>query len=136
MDYQQHSHALSNLSVWDAITRIEKVRKTKKQKQIDFKTKEVHETMLEQETMNAEADNMCSIDKLLLSTTRKRPAFNLLSNHLDSMTHTHKICPPIKRMIPVPIGPAITRRDHEPVKERYARLMLILFKPWQHAHDL
>ncbi|TDL19358.1 hypothetical protein BD410DRAFT_694019, partial [Rickenella mellea] len=33
-------------------------------------------------------------------------------------------------------GPGIPRRDKEEVRERYARLMLILFKPWRTASDL
>ncbi|KAJ7079216.1 hypothetical protein C8R43DRAFT_835417, partial [Mycena crocata] len=38
--------------------------------------------------------------------------------------------------VPVPIGPAIPRRDREVSREKHARLMLILFKPWRHAEDL
>ncbi|KAJ7167185.1 hypothetical protein C8R43DRAFT_825937, partial [Mycena crocata] len=38
--------------------------------------------------------------------------------------------------VPVPIGPAIPRRDQENSREKHARLMLILFKPWRHAEDL
>ncbi|KAJ6522573.1 hypothetical protein B0H19DRAFT_870244, partial [Mycena capillaripes] len=33
-------------------------------------------------------------------------------------------------------GPAMPRRDVEELKEKHARLMLILFKPWRHASDL
>ncbi|KAJ7843876.1 hypothetical protein B0H14DRAFT_2251405, partial [Mycena olivaceomarginata] len=35
--------------------------------------------------------------------------------------------------VPVPIGPAMPRRD---LKQKHGRLMLILFKPWRHASDL
>ncbi|KAF8064260.1 hypothetical protein FPV67DRAFT_1395183, partial [Lyophyllum atratum] len=38
--------------------------------------------------------------------------------------------------IPVPIGPSIPRRDGIDVQERYARLMVILFKPWRNAMNL
>ncbi|KZV89334.1 hypothetical protein EXIGLDRAFT_574920, partial [Exidia glandulosa HHB12029] len=38
--------------------------------------------------------------------------------------------------IPVPIGPAIPRRDSPEIYPRYCRLMLILFKPWRSAKDL
>ncbi|KAJ6516522.1 hypothetical protein DFH09DRAFT_894240, partial [Mycena vulgaris] len=38
--------------------------------------------------------------------------------------------------VPVPIGPAIPRRDHQSSAAKHARLMLILFKPWRHAADL
>ncbi|KAI0059115.1 hypothetical protein BV25DRAFT_1779794, partial [Artomyces pyxidatus] len=33
-------------------------------------------------------------------------------------------------------GPALPRRDRPELRSRYCRLMLMLFKPWQHAHDL
>ncbi|KAJ7157827.1 hypothetical protein C8R46DRAFT_816163, partial [Mycena filopes] len=39
--------------------------------------------------------------------------------------------------IPVPIGPAMPRRDRDDfTKHKHARLMLILFKPWRHTSDL
>ncbi|KAJ3836598.1 hypothetical protein F5878DRAFT_504973, partial [Lentinula raphanica] len=38
--------------------------------------------------------------------------------------------------MPVPIGPSIPRRDRPELYERYARLMLILFKPWRSYKDL
>ncbi|KAJ7112149.1 hypothetical protein C8R44DRAFT_585330, partial [Mycena epipterygia] len=38
--------------------------------------------------------------------------------------------------VPVPIGPAIPRRDKPEMYARYCRLMLIFFKPWRHANDL
>ncbi|KAJ7489721.1 hypothetical protein B0H11DRAFT_1691528, partial [Mycena galericulata] len=38
--------------------------------------------------------------------------------------------------VPVPIGPALPRRDMDDLKPKHARLMLILFKPWRHANDL
>ncbi|KAJ7715908.1 hypothetical protein DFH07DRAFT_695831, partial [Mycena maculata] len=38
--------------------------------------------------------------------------------------------------VPVPIGPAMPRRDVKDLKQKHARLMLILFKPWRHASDL
>ena len=39
-------------------------------------------------------------------------------------------------VVPVPIGPAIPRRDDRDNYERYCRLMLILFKPWRQAGQL
>ncbi|KAI9064821.1 hypothetical protein FKP32DRAFT_1527735, partial [Trametes sanguinea] len=33
-------------------------------------------------------------------------------------------------------GPPVPRRDRETDIERYARLMLILFKPWTHPAEL
>ena len=39
-------------------------------------------------------------------------------------------------VVPVPIGPALPRRDQPELYERYCRLMLILFKPWREPRDL
>ncbi|KAJ7777685.1 hypothetical protein DFH07DRAFT_731297, partial [Mycena maculata] len=43
---------------------------------------------------------------------------------------------PYDTLVPVPIGPAIPRRDKVDAYARYCRLMLIFFKPWRHANDL
>ncbi|KAJ7020463.1 hypothetical protein C8F04DRAFT_974254, partial [Mycena alexandri] len=50
--------------------------------------------------------------------------------------HVIKVRPHHKRKVPVPIGPALPRRDTPALIEKHARLMLILFKPWRHASDL
>ncbi|KAJ6525415.1 hypothetical protein B0H19DRAFT_851731, partial [Mycena capillaripes] len=56
--------------------------------------------------------------------------------HIEEATHILRVCSENARKIPVPIGPAMPRRDVEELKHKHARLMLILFKPWRHAHDL
>ncbi|KAI9059343.1 hypothetical protein FKP32DRAFT_1528435, partial [Trametes sanguinea] len=33
-------------------------------------------------------------------------------------------------------GPAMPRRDRDEQKDRYGRLMMLLFKPWRRASDL
>ncbi|KAJ7086288.1 hypothetical protein C8R43DRAFT_909066, partial [Mycena crocata] len=57
-------------------------------------------------------------------------------DHLESDTHVSCVTSYLKRSIPVPIGPAIPRRDKLASVPKHARLMLILFKPWRHADDL
>jgi hypothetical protein len=39
-------------------------------------------------------------------------------------------------VVPVPIGPALPRRDQPEGQARYCRLMLILFRPWRNLTDL
>ncbi|KAJ7016398.1 hypothetical protein C8F04DRAFT_948821, partial [Mycena alexandri] len=56
--------------------------------------------------------------------------------HLQDNTHTIKVRSYFRRKIPVPIGPALPRRDTPASEQKHARLMLILFKPWRHASDL
>ncbi|KAJ3761500.1 hypothetical protein EV360DRAFT_37618, partial [Lentinula raphanica] len=67
---------------------------------------------------------------------RKRPRFGFQNGHDEAGTHCLLLTAPVCRRIPVPIGPAVPRRDRPQVFERYARLMLILFKPWRSHNDL
>ncbi|KAJ7488607.1 hypothetical protein B0H11DRAFT_1633715, partial [Mycena galericulata] len=56
--------------------------------------------------------------------------------HIEASTHFLRVCSPLARKIPVPIGPALPRRDMPDLVHKHARMMLILFKPWRHANDL
>ncbi|KAJ6611923.1 hypothetical protein B0H10DRAFT_1808537, partial [Mycena sp. CBHHK59/15] len=56
--------------------------------------------------------------------------------HIEASTHMLHVCSPMSRKVPVPIGPAMPRRDMDDLKQKHAQLMLILFKPWRHACDL
>ncbi|KAJ7831616.1 hypothetical protein B0H14DRAFT_2365079 [Mycena olivaceomarginata] len=64
------------------------------------------------------------------------PRVSFRKDHLESETHTIKVRPYLKRKVPVPIGPALPRRDTPTTAQKHARLMLILFKPWRDADDL
>ncbi|KAJ6471185.1 hypothetical protein DFH09DRAFT_913055, partial [Mycena vulgaris] len=64
------------------------------------------------------------------------PRIPFLKDHLEDTTHHIKVLPYRKRKVPVPIGPALPRRDQPASVQKHARLMLILFKPWKHAEDL
>ncbi|KAJ7486646.1 hypothetical protein FB451DRAFT_1026851, partial [Mycena latifolia] len=59
-----------------------------------------------------------------------------METHLESDTHLVRVRAHKNRRVPVPIGPALPRRDHENSAAKHARLMLILFKPWRHSADL
>ncbi|KAG2135282.1 hypothetical protein DEU56DRAFT_738043, partial [Suillus clintonianus] len=65
-----------------------------------------------------------------------RPTFSIQSSHIESRTHHLVIRHPRNRRVPVPIGPSLPRRDRPDVKQRYCRLMLILFMPWNAPCDL
>ncbi|KAJ7587460.1 hypothetical protein C8J56DRAFT_786200, partial [Mycena floridula] len=75
-------------------------------------------------------------NRLLQSNKRKRPRIEFETAHDESETHIQCIRTLKDRRIPVPIGPAIPRRDHEVNVQKHARLMLILFKPWMDAASL
>lgn len=47
-----------------------------------------------------------------------------------------KIVHPNSALVPVPIGPALPRRDQPDIYARYCRLMLLMFIPWRKSSDL
>ncbi|KAH7924615.1 hypothetical protein BV22DRAFT_1012930, partial [Leucogyrophana mollusca] len=73
---------------------------------------------------------------LLDDRTHRRPVGSLHVPHPESQTHLLKVRTPKRRLVPVPTGPGIPRRDRAELKERYCRLMLIFFKPWRRPSDL
>ncbi|EMD41244.1 hypothetical protein CERSUDRAFT_69846 [Gelatoporia subvermispora B] len=58
------------------------------------------------------------------------------ASHLEQECKCLKVLHPSKRLVPVPIGPALPCRDVPVQSARYCRLMLMFFKPWRHAHNL
>jgi hypothetical protein len=126
LNYQERSPFLDNLCLWDMVAQVEKIRKIKQDEAEDAK---------DNDSNYNDIPNM-ECEDILASDTRVRPRLSFSSRHPDRMTHVQRVLQTQKRFIPVPIGPSIPRRDREQVKERYCRLMLIMFKPWRHARDL
>jgi hypothetical protein len=131
--------------VWDFVARVEKVKK----KEAKRRHKKQHngerpddDLELELENTNPEsAETRSSWNKemdgdILAWSGRARPIVDLDTEHLEFDTHVLRVSTPILRKVPVPIGPALPRRDRDELKHMHARLMLILFKPWRHASDL
>lgn len=56
--------------------------------------------------------------------------------HVQSKSHSLRIIPSNKQRIPVLIGPSLPSRTNSDCHEQYARLMLMLFKPWRTPQDL
>ena len=75
-------------------------------------------------------------DDVLMDRSYRRPSFMFLPHHVEHKTRQARVRHPLKRYIPVPIGPGLPRRDREDSLARHARLMLVLFKPWRRASDL
>ncbi|TDL18177.1 hypothetical protein BD410DRAFT_728833, partial [Rickenella mellea] len=65
-----------------------------------------------------------------------RPRAHFLPQHLEFDTHILRIRHPNNRLVPVPIGPSLPRRDRAEQRAKHCRLMLIFFKPWRHASHL
>ena len=155
-DYIYRGEKLSDLSVWDYFSRIEKIRKNKdkKKKLIDLDNADTYSDM--SDTSDCEDDCIDSTHETippeqlgilwdlhyhcnpLLTDNRKnkRPRIRFTSQHSDEETHRQKIRLRQSRLVPVPIGPPLPRRDREDSIEKHARLMLILFKPWTSPLDL
>lgn len=130
LDYITRPAALHHICLWDFIAQIKKVTK-RNQTSDSSANSDIEATDL------ADGDNTHQSDRALLQLdTRTRPRFSLPVEHPE---HDHKdmqIIHPHNRFIPVPIGPAIPRRDRVALYPKYCRLMLILFKPWRAVTDL
>lgn len=56
--------------------------------------------------------------------------------HKEYHSHVQLVLADHQRLIPMPWGEALPRRDRPALYERYCHLMLIFFKPWKHGSDL
>ncbi|KAF7328376.1 ATP-dependent DNA helicase [Mycena venus] len=148
-DYQNRGTLLEHVSVWDFTARVEKVSKAA--------GKRKHRTLNGSDDLEEELEHQPDCDDDLAPVTtpdaleetledyegnilaysgRVRPKVELKDSHVETSTHFLRVCTPITRKIPVPMGPAMPRRDMDDLTQKHARLMLILFKPWRHARDL
>ena len=117
MDYQLRPSIFNNICVWDFITSFDKKRLIRKEKNKNMQ-------------MNTDDDD-CSDD----DSTNNMNINRFLEGHLEHNSH-HLVSRKSKKLVVVPIGPSLPRRDHSETYAKYCRLMLILFKPWRNAADL
>lgn len=128
-NYIHRGHSLEHLSLWDFCAQVDKVSgRLNKNAQSEEGTPGDREECPNNEEL--------TIFEVLASESFKRPKDNFLEAHQDHGTHHHVMVAPSFRWIPVPIGPAIPRRDKKHCHPRYCRLMLMLFKPWRTCSDL
>jgi hypothetical protein len=133
IDYQQRSSYLDQVCLWDMIAQVEKIRKKKTPQSND----EVEDNESYMAGNDESSENMESTsDDLLASKSNTSQKLDFMPDHPEMMTHCLRIHKTDDRLVPVPIGPSIPRRDRNEVRERYCRLMLIMFKPWRHAKHL
>ncbi|KAF5326514.1 hypothetical protein D9611_000713 [Ephemerocybe angulata] len=149
-DYLLRGDRLKGLSLWDFVAQVDKVAistDARVHKHRDNRPEEYSkngncydEDDSEDMEWEASEDHQSTISmaEMLLDTHRLRPRSQLKEAHPDSRTHCLRVRLPTQRYVPVPIGPAIPRRDSSKPEdiERHSRLMLILFKPWQNPDDL
>jgi hypothetical protein len=164
-DYQNRGSLLEHVSVWEFITRVEKTSKAAAKRkhrealnndevdpddELDILEEDMNKTV-DVETYGTQGtpvpidvDPVQSLEEtpeefdgdILSYYGRTRPKVELNILHIEASTHILRVCSPRLRRVPVPIGPALPRRDMPDLIQKYARLMLILFKPWRHACDL
>jgi hypothetical protein len=115
MDYQLRPMIYDHICVWDFITSFDKKEKNSKNKDKNIDD-------------NLESD--CSDD----DTANNKDINTFLDGHLEQ--HSHQLISHSYKLVAVPIGPSLPRRDHSECYTKYCRIMLILFKPWRHATDL
>lgn len=154
MDYLHRDEKFNNICVWDFVAQVDKVKNKRKNKKSQPKNMDVDsdEDELEEDVSDDGLDKDMNVDESpitaaetnlplltedsLRSSSKKRPSGKLQVGHYESRTHFLRVRRQENRLIPVPMGPRMPRRDQESVYPRYCRLMLIFFKPWRSVSDL
>ena len=153
-DYIHRGPLLADVSVWDYVSRIEKINRKHDHKKyrkgptsdadiladLEFSESE-HTDGHRHETIPSELNSILwdlhfHPNPLLTDNEYRRPRVDYSHSHSEQSTHCQKIRTRHARHVPVPIGPALPRRDRDELKEKHARLMLIFFKPWSSVKDL
>ncbi|TEB33499.1 hypothetical protein FA13DRAFT_1627074, partial [Coprinellus micaceus] len=123
-DYIYRGDVLARVSFWDWIARISKARFSK----TDGAGLTVEKVEVDQKKWEGA--------NVLAAATKTRPVCRFKSEHDLHDNIYAVVCHPLEAVIPLIIGPALPRRDRPPVRAKYCRLMLILFKPWRTVEDL
>ena len=121
-NYRFRAKELDHLSVWEFVAIVDQIPKPKQHQNNDW---------------DDDDDEVENLDEVELTESKQRNAYEVHPAHpeyLQKIQRTHKN--PCKHFVPVPIGPAIPRRDRPEMYAKYARLMLIIFKPWRTEADL
>lgn len=125
LDYMRRGKDLEQISLWDYVARVQKKTRNRvsNRKESRFSQEDDDKVKL-------------TLTTALNSTAISRAKYSFSEEHPDHESHVQQICRPEKKLIPVPIGPPMPRRDREKDMSRYHRIMLILFKPWSTPNDL
>ncbi|KAK0429964.1 hypothetical protein EV421DRAFT_1722283, partial [Armillaria borealis] len=126
-DYIYRGTKLQNYSLWDYVSCVGKVTKKKRYKKRGLSDKHnVNDGDDFSQELGAENE--------VFDETQSKIMF--MERHPECHTHFQQVFLDSARLVPVPLGPSIPRRDRPQLYERYCRLMLIFFKPWVTASDL
>lgn len=149
LDYRMRGNLFQDLSIWDYVAYIDKVKMDRKTRQKTKKKRTTHQDEgMAGDVMDAsdediddideddpEADEMNDDDRgFTWNCSNPRAMFR--SAHPEAKSHFSRRRRDLNRFVPVLVGPRVYRRDIPDDRENYCRLMLILFKPWRDAVDL
>jgi hypothetical protein len=118
-NYLLRGNDLAPLSLWEYTSMIQKISKKHARLNLNNPPQYDH-------TMSMAMDD----------DSYSRPKYEFDPNHPDYTTHIQQLRHPDRRPISTPLGPSLPRRDKTDHYEKYCRLMLILFKPWNTPSDL
>ena len=149
-DYTLRPRELNAMSLWDFVAKTNKFRGATDEVLTNFEVEqdgendgqmgevevlEGDETDDEEEDMKDESETGDREKRgITRRGVRKVRRFRFLDGHGER--DKKHIRMRAKEVVPVPIGPAMPRRDEDLKFMRYCRLMLILFKPWRSVADL
>ena len=139
-DYRFRAPGLSHLSVWQFISSVDKVLNRTSQRYIhsnDTVSSDEDEDMVSHDHDEDVDPDVQGCGPRGGRKGRRSQSFQLHSEHMQNGKRVQRLrSDPSTHYIPVPIGPALPRRDPGPRYAKYCRLMLILFKPWRVVDDL
>jgi len=117
-DYVLRGKILKSLCLWEYTSLIQKLSK----KHVRYDDHKINDHAI---------DSITSEDN-----SHSRPKYLFDHDHPNYDTHIQQLRHPNHRPLPTPIGPSLSRRDRPEMQEKYCRLMLIFFKPWNRPQDL
>jgi len=140
-DYRFRSPGLSHFSVWDFVSQVDKVKKPSGLHDVNDGADEGdHSESSDDDSADEPVHEGGLQDPQYLHRTQNgenSKTFLLSPEHIQSDGKAQRLrSDPSSYYIPVPIGPALPRRDRPELLQKYCRLMLILFKPWCTVEDL
>ena len=136
-DYVHRGQQLKNVSLWDFICQIDKLKK-RKSHPLDALHRSGLDLPIDEGTEPDDSDSGDSEiikfnedDKSYLSILgHHRPTINLLEGYAECSSHKLKVCHPTNCLVPIPIGLAFPHCDSESDYAQYAQLMLLIYNSW------
>lgn len=136
-DYTMRPNEVSELCLWDFMAKTEKVRGSVKRQQMGEANFATDDDVSDEEewieVLDVDSEE-CDVAEKQNRGRKKIAGYKFQEGHKECNRKVLRLrgC----EVVPVPIGPAMPRRDDKENHERYCRVMVILFRPWHVASDL